>query len=202
MLTSDVKIFVAKCLATMPEFMKTERKNFPENKFILRNSVDLNRNIRMRLDAIKHEVGIVAEDVYITEWTDRNQTVNMGATLLNRQVVFSGKFSFRRLMRSGNSPDYRYLFEEEFMKRYNDCWKQFNTVKYEIDLAWKARDLGQSAIASALLEMEEDYRRELDSLTHVDTSKKNSSTRLQIMQRLENIRQLIFKLNKIYKGAY
>lgn len=195
-------MLVADCLVNLPEFKREERKNFPENRLMLKTAVGLERKMRERLDLVKYERGLEPEEVYISRGVRGDVTVNLGLTLQNAQVIFPRDFNLKRLVASRLNPRYPYLFEEEFVRRYKKCWHQFNVLMDEIDLAERAKDVGQWEVVEALQILNEKYNNEFDVLKKLTLKNEDVRLKEEVQRNLANIRLLIAKLGRIHKARY
>lgn len=198
----DVNAFLEMCTKTASSFQKNELKKYPQNEFILKSSRQINIEFQKVLDDAKLEVGLAADEIYVTKWSDGTSTANLGLVLLSRKVIFSEKFDLKKLQEEARNKKQPFLFELEFSKRYQSCLRLFEKMEQEISGAWNARVIPKDEVLRVLSTLEDEYKVRFTLLLMLSKKKYTTNEKYEIQRNLNHLDVLISKLKRIHKGHY
>jgi hypothetical protein len=149
-MTYEVPAFLYKCVATLDDFQEEEKQKYPENQLLYRSALDIMRDFNFELDAVKRDLEIIPDEVYISFFDNGSLAVNMGETLLKLRIDFQLSIDVRSASRLNRRWGKTFSYEHEFCQEYNRCRRQYNHFLAELKQAHNARDCSYGELMQAM----------------------------------------------------
>lgn len=193
----DLKAFMALCEATMSQFKREEKRDRWENALLFRTPRQINEEFKRGLDEIKKEVGLIPTELYISTRPDGTQSVELGATLLEMEVVFHVSIDIRRVSQKFKKKGQFFCFERKVADEYDRCVRHYREIKQEIGQSWPAGTVSYSELLCAITSVEEERRQAFAQLLAYRRNNGPLDAQKKLAMKVGNLDFLLSRLRKL-----
>jgi hypothetical protein len=190
--------YFCKCKDGLGKFKKDEERLYPENRLFFHSARHINEEFKKALDEVKTEAGFVPGEVYISTKSNGELAVNLGATLLNIEILFKMTINIRSVSRKYHKKSKPFSFERYVAEEYDRCVFEYERLRREMKSTWKACDVTPGELDRAIRLVEKDRQNAFEKLSAFRRNHCAMAVIKYAELEVANLNLLLKKLSKYY----